>query len=171
MDKSAIAEIQKSIESLAYGINPFTGEPVKDDDTLNDVKISRCLFAASDVLKELLNTKHLFKVKKHIFVYDEEKNAKIEISPYPVSVYQLIGNILNVYGQENKLTYYDLVPFLLGKGLLMENPEGKPKLIASEQGNGVGILNVRRQSRYGPRWRIVFNEKGQKYVISLLKEL
>lgn len=171
MDKSAIAEIQKSIESLANGINPFTGEIAKDDDALNDVKVSRCLFAASDVLKEILGAKHAFGVRKHSFIYDEEKNAKIVISHHPINLYQLIGNILYVYGRENKLTYYVLVPILLEKGVIIENPEGRPKVIGSEKGKEFGIVNVRKKSRYGERWQMLFDEKGQRYVISLLKEL
>lgn len=32
------------IESLARGVNPLSGEMVPDDEVINNVKISRCLF-------------------------------------------------------------------------------------------------------------------------------
>ena len=32
------------IEKLANGINPLNDEPVKEDDLINNVHISRCLF-------------------------------------------------------------------------------------------------------------------------------
>ena len=41
------------IEKLANGINPLNDELVKDDDLINNVHISRCLFYVSELLGEI----------------------------------------------------------------------------------------------------------------------
>ena len=41
------------IESLARGINPLSGETIPEDEVINNVKISRCLFYVVDVLEKL----------------------------------------------------------------------------------------------------------------------
>ncbi len=38
------------IDKLANGINPIDDTPVKDDDAINNVRLSRCFFFVSDVL-------------------------------------------------------------------------------------------------------------------------
>ena len=44
---------KQAVEKLANGINPFTGQGVPDDDTLNQVKVSRCLFYVADILRQV----------------------------------------------------------------------------------------------------------------------
>lgn len=80
MEKETIANFQESVEKLAQGVNPFTGEIARDDEILNDVKVSRCLFAVNGVLKELLKGKtSAKKSKKHKFEYRAELTPQIKI--------------------------------------------------------------------------------------------
>lgn len=37
------------------GIDPLTGREVSDEDIINNVRISRCLFYVSDVLKRVID--------------------------------------------------------------------------------------------------------------------
>ena len=170
MKNIAIEEIQSSLEELANGVNPFTGEAAKEGDVLNDVRVSRCLFAASDLLKQLVSSQYKYGTKRHRFEYDEELNANIPISSEPITMSKFLANVRLAYGKETKFTYYDLLPFLLEKGLFTRNPEGRPKLYASEKGKEHGLENVRREGRYGGHWQTIFHEEGQRYVIELLKE-
>ena len=41
------------IEKLANGINPLTGEIVPDNELINNIRISRCLFYVNEVLGEV----------------------------------------------------------------------------------------------------------------------
>ena len=43
------------IDALANGIDPLTGEIIKDDSVINNVRISRWLFYVSDVLRQVLD--------------------------------------------------------------------------------------------------------------------
>ena len=42
------------IEKLANGINPVDGKAAPDGDVINNVRVSRCLFYVSSVLKEVI---------------------------------------------------------------------------------------------------------------------
>ena len=53
IDVSKLKTAQDWIEKLANGINPLTSEPVKEDDIVNNVHISRCLFFVSETLGKL----------------------------------------------------------------------------------------------------------------------
>lgn len=130
------------------------------------------MFAVNDILKDLIGKKpSAKKPKKHKFENNDELTAKVQIENYPISLSQIIRNILFVYGDENKLTYYDIAQVLYAKGLLTENTESTPKLIASENAKQYGITLKRIHSNKGDGWQTVFDENGQKYVLSLLKGL
>ena len=42
------------IDQMANGVNPLTGEPANESDIINNVRISRCLFYVSDVLRQVI---------------------------------------------------------------------------------------------------------------------
>lgn len=54
-EKELLIHAKNYIDKLANGINPLTGEPVADDDIVNNVRISRCLFYVSSVLKSVID--------------------------------------------------------------------------------------------------------------------
>ena len=58
-----MAHARKCIEKLANGINPLTGQTVPDADIINNVKISRCLFYVSDLLRPTIEAKALSQPK------------------------------------------------------------------------------------------------------------
>ncbi len=172
MEKETIANLQESVEKLAQGVNPFTGEIARDDEILNDVKVSRCLFAVNGVLKELLNGKtSAKKSKKHKFEYRAELTPQIKIEDYSISLSQIVRNILEVYGKEVKLTYYDLAQILYDRGLFVDNTEETPRMIASEKAEQYGIFLKRVHGNAGDRWQTVFDQNGQRFAIDLLQNL
>ena len=42
------------MEKLANGINPLTDEPVGEDDVINNVRLYRCFFYVTDVLRQVI---------------------------------------------------------------------------------------------------------------------
>ena len=56
MEKLATAKVW--IEKLANGINPLNDELVKEDDLINNVHISRCLFYVTELLDGIKAEKH-----------------------------------------------------------------------------------------------------------------
>lgn len=43
------------IDKLANGINPINDEPAADSDIINNVRLSRCLFYVSDILRQVID--------------------------------------------------------------------------------------------------------------------
>lgn len=69
------------IEKLANGINPLNDELVKDDDLINNVHISRCLFYVSELLGEInIGTSVERRSRKPFFL---SKNDAVNI---PISI-------------------------------------------------------------------------------------
>ena len=55
MDLKVVAHAKEYIDDLARGINPLTKEEVTENDVVNQVRISRCLYYVSDVLEAVLH--------------------------------------------------------------------------------------------------------------------
>ena len=49
-EKEKIAIAQDWVRQLANGVNPLNGNVLKEDDVVNNVHISRCLFYVADLL-------------------------------------------------------------------------------------------------------------------------
>ena len=49
-ENEKILKAQDWVRKLANGINPLNGSLVKEDDVVNNVHISRCLFYVADLL-------------------------------------------------------------------------------------------------------------------------
>ncbi|MBR2099927.1 MAG: hypothetical protein IJ927_01185, partial [Eubacterium sp.] len=105
IDIKLTAHAKDYIDDLARGVNPFTKENVADEDIINNVKISRCLFYVSDILGEVIsnggiNAKRISKPKQDSF--DVEKldldNFTHSVQPIPVSA---IANKINELKPEN----------------------------------------------------------------------
>ena len=85
------------IEKMANGVNPITDQPVPDYETLNDVRISRCLFYVSDVLRQVIeNGGEIGKkkaAKKQPFMISQEQLRNFELSEKPISVSEVTRRI------------------------------------------------------------------------------
>ena len=78
-----IAYAKSYIEKLANGINPLTNQEVPDSDIINNVKISRCLFYVSDLLRQVVENKGISQSKnkssKVPFQLDYESRENLNI--------------------------------------------------------------------------------------------
>lgn len=168
---------QMYIEAMSQGINPVTGEVVCDNDTLNNIKVSRCLFFVNDILKELicnngkLHREKVPRVQKQNFVYNEHLMQQVTVCNTPISLSEIIRNILKIYGDETKLTYKMVAELLLNKGIYIKNAENSPKYIATPESKKYGIYTELRHTMQGDRLITLYNSEGQKYLLSLLKDL
>ena len=74
------------LDKLANGINPLTDQPASDSDCINQVRISRCLFYVSDLLRKVIenggNIGKTEKVKKQPFSISHETLNNSMIKPY-----------------------------------------------------------------------------------------
>ena len=91
------------IDSLANGLNPLDGTPIPEQDIVNNVKISRCLFFVSDVLRKQLDGHEPKKVSekdKKLFYITEEEKLQYYVNEHIVNLLLEIRGNLRTEKQE-----------------------------------------------------------------------
>ena len=85
------------LDKLANGINPLTNQPAADSDCINQVKISRCLFYVSDVLRRVIDNGgdigKAERIKKKTFSISHETLKNFRLSSTPISVSEITKRI------------------------------------------------------------------------------
>ncbi len=114
------------IRKMADGINPITDEYAPDNDIINNVRISRCLFYVSDILKQVINnngeiirTSSQNSEKKEFYITDEQR---ISLTPFNFNVIlKTLVEKINDITQENTCKRFAakwITEYLLSIGLL-----------------------------------------------------
>ena len=117
----------KEPEKLANGINPLTGESINDDEIINNVRISRCLFYVKGVLDEVIKNggvnKSVSKRKKLPFTISNEELANFEFTDEELSISMIVKKINDLQPNEeiSKLRASVVISWLVSIGLLYED--------------------------------------------------
>ena len=79
------------VDKLAQGIDPLTGQEVPENDVINNVRISRCLFYVSDVLRQVIENggiqvKTVKNSEKMPFSLSFEERGCYPFGDWPVTV-------------------------------------------------------------------------------------
>ena len=97
-----IARAQMYLEKLANGIDPLTNKEVPENDVVNNVRISRCLFYSSGILKQIIDNKGKFKLElpdRAEFTITPEQLSRFDYSDYPISISEItkrINDLVNI---------------------------------------------------------------------------
>ena len=167
-----IAHAKNYLDAMAKGNSPLTGEPVPETDLINNVRISRCLFFVSDILRQVLEqggVKPPRNAEKEPFHLDHKqlKNFSFSDSAIPVSE---IANRINALIDETvtkKFKYSSITEFLLSCGLLsmVDLPSGNAVRRPTEDGNKLGIFTEEREGQYGTYLVTLYNPEAQHFII------
>ena len=168
------------IEKLANGINPIDDTEIKDDDIVNNVQISRCLFYVADVIKEFQQKMNFQEEYGNMKQVKRKPHSQLfvnfEYSEEPISLTELV-NMLNNYMDLNiykKLSYSTIASWLTERCILMEveNELGKFRRVPTEVGERLGIYDIDCLSMYGHEYmKVVYNKAAQKYIVNHLDEI
>ncbi len=166
------------IDALANGIDPLTGEIIKDDSVINNVRISRCLFYVSDVLRQVIDNGgtvvNYVNTQKLAFSITDEQCSKILVTPDPVGVSIISKRIGEVLDENVKtLPATHITAWLVDNGYLVENVySGKKKKVTTPQGEQLGILTVDAVNPQGvPYKKNIYDENAQRFIISNLNKI
>jgi len=159
------------IERLANGFNPLDGQIAPDDSILNNIRVSRCLFYVSSILEQVIANGGKVEGRRPRvpFVYDKELIKLVPISDRPITLSEIIKNIKKV--QTVRLPFSHVAILLKNKGVLIDNPNGKPRYIASPNAVQLGIWSEIIQRAEGDYQRTQYDANGQRYVLECLKDL
>ena len=168
-----IAYAKSFIDKLANGINPLDDQPIPDGDVVNNIRLSRCFFYVSDILRQVCENGGVTKPKKErriAFALPIECLDRFEYSREPISISSVVGriNALIVDERMKPLSYRQVCQWLINVGMVeyIGELDGKRVLRPTEAGLKVGISLETRKSQYNNEYQVVvYNESMQRFIV------
>lgn len=169
-DVEKLRKVKQCIDSLAEGLNPFTGQPLPEKDIVNDVRVSRSLFLASSFLQEQMQGTTAKKTgKKQAFRLSLEEREKVVFSSRPVSASELARRMNDAADMNicNKIGYRQITDWLVEVGMLklVENTTGTQRRRPTDSGEKLGISVDNRMGQYGPYQVVLYSEDAQRFIV------
>ena len=167
-----IARAKMYIDKLANGINPLDDTAVAENDIVNNVRISRCLFFVSDTLRRVLENGGVgvtSRVKKNKFKITAEELEKFAFSDRPITISEITKRINDIADTENskKLSHNTITSWLSEIGMLKEmiNTAGKKSKRPTAEGAELGIFVKEVTSQNGTFNVVFYNKSAQKFIV------
>ena len=168
-----IAYAKSFIDKLANGINPIDDTPIPDGDISNNVRLSRCFFYVSDILRQVIDnggtvTNQSAKVRKQEFTLTSSERARLLVSEKAVTVTEIANYLNSNINQETtkKITGASINDWLMSIGLLeiVKLQNGKQRKQPTVQGNEMGIFVDERNGQFGQYYVVLFTSDAQQLI-------
>lgn len=166
------------IDQLANGINPIDGTCVADSDVINNVRISRCLFYVSDILKQVIDNGGSVSKKKTVkspFFLSSEAVNGFRFSKAPITVSEIVKRINSLADSERccQLKLASVTTWLIEIGALevITTADGKNTKLPTERGTELGILTEKRMGQRGEYTVVVYNIEAQRFIIDNIEAI
>lgn len=161
------------IDKLAEGVNPLDDSPIPENDIANNVRLSRCFFYVSDILRQVIENggtrvKKKAKKRKREFTVSDSELVKIQISETPLPVSEISKRLNELVDPETtkKISGSMINNWLLELNLLevTVQPNGKNRKTPTEQGKELGIFGEERAGLYGTYTTTLFSPSAQQFI-------
>jgi len=177
------------INKMANGINPITDKPVDDSDLINNVRISRCLFFVSDVLKKVIAENGLNRMindqeqqeydgkksKKERFFPDSEKLESFKFFKQPTFISEFVREINKCKLNEKmrNISSGRITKWLVNKGFLYIDTDesGKKVKRLTKEGEEIGIIVEKRIGHRGEYNAVLYSLTAQHFLIDNLEAI
>ena len=173
IDISKLRTAQDWIEKLANGVNPLTLEPVKEDDIVNNVHISRCLFFVSEILGKVKPSESRTKRERPFWM--SAKDAERIVTATPCGIAQFIKMVNKHISADMKpLSMVVVIKWLRNNGYLYEaNIDDKHKTnLPTEKGIQLGITVSIQQNSEGQNYqRVLYDISAQRVLLSNIESI
>ena len=173
-----IAYAKSFIDKLANGINPVDDSPVPETDIVNNVRLTRCFFYVSDILRQVIDNKGVgfSKGKKKMpFHITTEQLSRFQFSEYPISISVITKQINECRKDETiaPLSYGVITKWLLRSGFLAETEKsnGKHSKVPTEEGRKLGISTEIRTGQNGEYLAVLYDKKAQAFIIDNIEAI
>lgn len=162
------------VEKLANGINPLNDELVKDDDLINNVHISRCLFYVAELLGEIRTGASVSRRYQNAFFLSTKDAVNI-----PISIPNGIANfvrLVNCYIPEGMkpLSAVQVIKWLRNEGLMQEvlKEDGHKTNLPTDKGNAIGITTEVQRNPEGMEYkRVVYSVDAQRFILNNIESI
>lgn len=167
------------IDKLANGINPLDGSTIPENEIINNVRISRCLFYVSSILQKNIEINSTVSKKKsrkrtrEPFSITSEQLQNFEYSELPISASAIARKINwlvkeSIDAKEMQRFSYKMIVNWLTSICMVEWKEwtnGKMRCFPTAEGEAVG-LGLIIWEKYGKSYpTVVFSEGAQHFII------
>ena len=165
------------MDKLANGIDPITDTEIPGDSILNNVRLSRCFFYVSGVLRQVLENDgqgRAGRPKQAAFALASEQRETFMCSKEPIPVSSFVAQINAMIDAENmkKLAVTAVTNWLLGSGYLhLTESNGRKSRQPTPQGEAIGLLAEPRQGQYGEYHMVLYSERAQRLILEHLDEI
>ena len=166
------------LEKMANGWNPVSDVKVAEDDCINQVEVSRCLFFVCGILDRVIAAggnepvQRITRARKEAFSITPEELNRFAFSETPITVTELARRINLLIDTERMahLKYSSLTAFLLHSGYLEETrrTDGGIMKTPTEEGRQAGISIEERTGRQGAYQVTVYNLAAQQFILDNL---
>lgn len=157
------------ITSLANGINPLDGTMIKDDDIVNNIHISRCLFYVAELIGSAIeNNEKPKREKKQPFNITAEELNRVNITD-KTWISNLVKEINAVIPENMKhISNNTITRWLVENGYLKEilTDSGAKIRRPTDTGLSIGISTEQREGANGPYISVVYNADAQRFILN-----
>ena len=165
------------MDKLANGINPLNDAPVPEWELLNNVRLCRCFFYVSDVLRRVIENggtvERVIRTSKVPFTVTREQLDTFPFSDKAIPVTEIARRINELIpetadGSMKRFKYKSITGFLIEAGFLteIETSTGQHVKRPTETGGALGIFTEERISPEGhPYTVVVYNRDAQQFLM------
>lgn len=162
------------IDKLANGINPIDGTQIPEGDIVNNVRLSRCFFYVSDILRQVIENgglnapQYLKRIKKLPFSLTEEQKSCLRASARSKSISEIADRLNELIDQEamTKISAASISAWLVHVGFLeqIERNDGKKHKRPTPAGTDMGIVTEERNGQYGNYIVVLYPSNVQQFI-------
>ena len=166
------------MDKLANGIDPISDKEVPEDDIINNVRLSRCFFFVSDVLRQVLENGGVGKRKKvgrlvkipFELSYEQRKNYNYSDSPISISEISRRISALSENESMSQMKYGSITGWLAQIGMLETSllATGRQTKRPTSAGRDLGIFTEARTGMNGDYIAVLYNRNAQQFIIDNL---
>lgn len=162
------------LTKIAKGIDPLSGEQIKEEGFLNDPKIIRCFYFVAEVLDNVINGAYSNRGKDFIITPEQKSRVRFPEGMIGVNEFSRCINMCIDPLKSKNLTGTELNRRLKKMGVLGEelNPAtGKMKTVTNSDSEKYGFEMVRRSFNDDEYDMAVMNDNGKKYLLDNIEEI
>ena len=173
-----IAYAKSFIDKLASGVNPLDDSPIPDGDLCNQVRISRCFFYVSDILRQVVENGGVApapapararRPERAPFALTPEQVATFPFSDRPIGITELTKRLNSLIDHESvqPIKYRSIIMWLMSIGMLegADGRYGSATRCPSEEGTRIGITIEQREGPNGPYFSILYSREAQAFIL------
>ena len=171
-ENEKLLKAKSYLDKLANGINPITNELASENDTINNIHISRCLFYVSDVLRNLIENNSNPQKKKNSkipFSVTPQQLADYVFDDNPITVTEITKKLNSLIDTEEMkgIKTTSITNWLIKINMLeyFADENGKNHKIPTENGIQLGITTQERLGMYGSYKVVLYDSNVQQFIL------